>query len=53
VETVTDENLWQDNGIGVTLQRDERRKQKCPKMVVVTSALLTHQSFENSTNKQV
>jgi len=52
VETVTDENLWQDNGTGV--KRDDSRKQKCPKMVVVTSILLTHQSkFENSTNKQV
>ena len=47
-------NLWQDNGTGVTLQRDDSRKQECPKMVVVTSTSLTHQSkFENSTNKQV
>jgi hypothetical protein len=54
VETVKDERLRQDNGTGVTLQRDDSRRQECPKMVVVASTSLTHQSkFENSTNKQV
>ena len=52
VETVADKNLWQYNRTGVTMQRDDSRKQKCPKLVVVTSTSLTHQSkFENSTNR--